>query len=196
MIEWNIQSRAHACQACSQPFADKQMYHTVLVDERAGYARLDLCEACWSSQREPAAGKPGFVSHWQGVFEIPAPQPELIRRETAETLLRKLVEQKDPKHAAAVYILAVMLERKRLLKVKDQLRQDGRRLFVYEQPRTGDIFTVLDPELDLDQLGEVQHDVARLLGGGASETPAIPEVTAEGAAPSEPAVPADPAAAT
>jgi hypothetical protein len=166
MIEWNIQSRAHACQACSQSFVDKQSYHTVLLDARAGYTRQDLCEACWAKAKTEAAGQAGFISHWQGLFEQPAPQPELIRRETAETLLRKLIELDDPRHLAAVYILAVMLERKRLLKVKDQIRQDGRRVFVYEQPRTGDVFTVADPDLSLDQLDEVQRDVAHLLEHG------------------------------
>lgn len=192
-MEWNIQSRAHACQACGQGFADKQPYHTVLVDERAGYVRQDLCESCWVVQGEPAAGKPGFISHWQGVFETPVPQPELIRRETAETLLRKLVEQNDPKHLAAVYILAVMLERKRLLKVKDQLRQQGRRLFVYEQPRTGDVFTVLDPELGLDQLDEVQRDVADLLEHGLAGSADSEHSPAPQPLPAEPA-PADPPA--
>jgi len=29
-----------------------------------------------------------------------------------------------------------MLERKRLLRVKEQLKRDGKRVFVYEQPKT------------------------------------------------------------
>ena len=32
MNEWNIQSRASACEACAQPFADKQPLHTLLSD--------------------------------------------------------------------------------------------------------------------------------------------------------------------
>jgi len=37
------------------------------------------------------------------------------------------------------YILAVMLEaQKRILKVKEQLIREGQRVFVYEQPKTGD----------------------------------------------------------
>jgi hypothetical protein len=59
-----------------------------------------------------------------------------------------------------------MLERKRILKVKEQIVRDGRRVFIYEQPRTGDIFTIADPNLRLDQLEEVQRDVAQLLEQG------------------------------
>jgi hypothetical protein len=39
-------------------------------------------------------------------------------------------------------------------------------VFIYEQPRTGDIFTIADPDLRLDQLEAVQRDVAALLEHG------------------------------
>ena len=74
---------------------------------------------------------------------------------------------------AAGYILAVMLERKRLLKVKEQLVRDGKRVFVYEHPKTGDLFTIVDPDLQLNQLEEVQRDVAALLEHGLNP-PVIP----------------------
>ena len=59
-----------------------------------------------------------------------------------------------------------MLERKRILKVKDQVHGETGRIFVYEHPKTGDIFTIPDPNLQLNQLEQVQHDVARLLEQG------------------------------
>ena len=59
-----------------------------------------------------------------------------------------------------------MLERKRLLKVREEFRDGDQRGFVYEHAKTGDIFTIRDPELKLDELQEVQHDVALLLEKG------------------------------
>jgi hypothetical protein len=167
MIEWNIQARAHACQACERAFSHGQSYHTILFDERLGYVRVDVCEDCWGSQYgQGATSRKGFISHWQGVFELPPAQPEPIRKETAETLLRKLVERNDAKFGAACFILAVMLERKRVFKVKEQFTRDGRRIFVYEHAKTGDAFTITDPGLQLNQLDEVQRDVAHLLEHG------------------------------
>lgn len=185
MNEWNIQSRAHACEACAQPFADKQPYHTLLLDEKEGLRRSDICEPCWQKQSADAARtRAGFISHWQGIFEVPPPVTEVIQKDTAETLLRKLVEQNDPAHAPAAYILAVMLERKRLLKVKEQLKREGRRVFVYEHPKTGDIFTIADPDLRLDQLEAVQRDVAQLLEHGLNPpAPAVVVPAAEIPAP-------------
>lgn len=172
MNEWNIQSRAHACEACGQPFADKQSLHTLLFDEHAEHLRrLDICEPCWQNQfSDGARERKGFISHWQTVFEAPAPVAEPIQKDNAESLLRKLIEQNDPRYAPAAFILAVMLERKRLLKVKEQIIRDGQRVFIYEQPKTGDVFTVADPNLQLDQLEQVQHDVSQLLEHGLNAT--------------------------
>jgi hypothetical protein len=184
MIDWNIQSRAHHCQACQQKFADKQSYHTVLCDEKHEYQRMDVCEKCWQEQFATGAKeRKGFISQWQGVYHAPpAHAPEAIQKDTAESLLRKLLELNDPKYMAASYILAVMLERKRLLKIQSQHRQEGKRVFVYEQPKTGDIFTIPDPDLQLDQLQQVQHDVANLLEHGLpGSEPVQPAQPAEGA---------------
>jgi len=189
ITEWNIQSRGHGCEACGKTFADQEAYHTLLFDERAGFRRSDICAACWQGQFSEARDRKGFVSHWQGVYQAPPPPTEAIKKETAETLLRKLIEQNDPQHIPAGYILAVMLERKRLLRIKEQFTRDGRRVFVYEQPKTGDLFTITDPDLHLDQLEAVQRDVAALLEHGLNP-PADPVVTAptEATAPPEPAV--------
>ncbi len=184
MNEWNIQSRASACESCTRPFADRQPYHTLLSDERAEHLRrMDICEPCWQNQFSDGANeRKGFISHWQGIFELPAPVVDAIQKETAETLLRKLIEQNEPRNVPAAFILAVMLERKRILKVKEQIVRDGRRVFIYEQPGTGDVFTIADPDLRLDQLEAVQRDVAALLEHGlnppVAETSAAPERTA------------------
>ena len=184
MNEWNIQSRAHACEVCGQAFADKQAYHTVLFDEPPLLRRSDICESC-AKKVNDQRGRAGFISQWQGTYEAPPAQPvEAIQKDTAETLLRKLVELNDPRYAAAAFILAVMLERKRLLKVKEQFTRDGQKVYIYEHPKTGDVFAITDPDLHLDQLQQVQHDVAHLLEHGLEQ----PAVTApEAMAPSEPA---------
>jgi hypothetical protein len=167
MNEWNIQSRGRACEACGHTFANKEAYHTLLFDEKHDFRRSDVCVSCWQSQfSEGARDRKGFISHWQGAFEQPAPTPDPIAKDTAESLLRKLIALDDPRYIPAGYILAVMLERKRLLKVKEQLSRDGHRLFIYEHPKTGDIFTIVDPDLQLNQLEQVQRDVAELLEHG------------------------------
>jgi hypothetical protein len=181
MNDWNIQSRAHFCGLCEQPFEDKQPYHTALFEEAEGLRRQDICTQCWDGDRQTTLrAQAGFISHWQGVYEAPPPpEADPIQKENAESLLRKLIEINDPRYIPAGYILAVMLERKRILRVKEEWRREGQRVFVYEQPKTGDVFTIVDPELQLDQLEAVQREVASLMEHGlnppvAAEDPAAP----------------------
>jgi hypothetical protein len=184
MIEWNIQSRAHTCQACHRHFVDKEAFHTLLYDQKQSYERLDVCEECWKSQfSQGGSDRKGFISHWAGNYTAPvAAPPEAIGKENAESLLRKLIEQNDPSHAGARFILAVMLERKRILKVKAQVHDEAGRTLIYEHAKSGDLFSIRDPDLQLNQLEAVQRDVAHLLErgldtGNAAAAPVTPPAT-------------------
>ena len=170
MNEWNIQSRSSVCVLTRREFQDHESCHTVLLTAATGgFERLDISEDAWRTQGPEILSRPNLISHWKGEYQAPPPAPpEPIRRDDAESLLQRLVGLKDPQYAAACYILSVMLERKRLLKVKAQIRENGRRLFVYENPRTGDVFTIFDPDLQLNQLDAVQRQVADLLAKGPS----------------------------
>lgn len=169
--DWNIQTRAAACEGCQRAFDDKQACHTLLVPEAQGYLRLDLCTPCWALD-EPAnqTRKSTCLSQWQGFYEKPAPVVDVIKKETAEDLLRRLIALNEPRHQASCFILAVMLERKRVLKSRESIQQIGGRTLVYEHARTGEVITLVDPNLRFDQLAEVQAEVSRLLDHG-SETP-------------------------
>ena len=166
MIDWNIQARGHQCHECEQPLADGADCHTVLAHEHHEYSRRDLCGACWE-KGAGLADRKGFISHWQGTYEAPPPEPpEAIQKATAEGLLRKLLDTGDRRWREASYILAVMLERKRILKVREELHEADGRVFVYEQPKSGDIFTIPDPALKMEELEQVQTEVAALLEHG------------------------------
>lgn len=173
MIDWHIQSRSRACRECERAFEAKQRYYTFLYETREGFERTDVCIRCWEEQfQHGASEKKGFISHWQGVFLLPPPpEPEAIRRDTAEDLLYKLSEENRADRQPVLFILAVMLERKRQLKVRQQFVRDGQKVIIYEHPKKGDTFTVVDPDLKLDQLEEIQKEVAHLLENGLHTNP-------------------------
>ena len=76
-------------------------------------------------------------------------------------------------HANARYILALMLERKRLLREIEVKRDDdGSLTRIYEHVKTGEVFVIPDPELKLDQVEQVQMQVAGLLGAPVQNAPA------------------------
>ena len=95
-----------------------------------------------------------------------AGNPEPLAKENAEQLFRRLIASENPP-ANACYVLAAMLERKRVFKqIKTESAEKGR-LLIYEHGSTGDVFIVPDPVLRLDELESVQNEVAQLLKSAA-----------------------------
>jgi len=168
--DWTIQSRGHHCAATGRTFTEGEQFYTLLYDEKTGYRREDLSEEAF---RDRPADAPQPFSFWRTKYTPPAPPPpEAIGRQTAEDLLREymaehaagLVVEADKK-ASARFLLAVMLERKRILKeIETKRGDDGVLVRVYEHAKTGEVFVIPDPELKLDQLEEVQAEVGALLG--------------------------------
>lgn len=180
--EWSIQGRSHACSATGREFAEGEFFYTLLFDETAGFRREDLCEEAFAGR---AADAPAPYSFWRSKYVPPAPPPpEPLGKQTAEDLLRRYMDEQSPQHANARYLLAVMLERKRILKEIEVKKDGGGRVTrIYEHPKTGEVFVIPDPQLRLDQLAALQVELSQLL---APETAAAAApAAAESAAPAE-----------
>jgi len=158
--EWEIKSRGEQCSATGRHFAEGESFYTLLFREKAGFRREDLCEEAFKGR--DAKTQP--FSFWRSKFEPPAPPPpETLAKETAEDLLRRYIEDNEPQHSNTRYILALMLERKRLLKQTDSQMDGNQRVLIYEHSKTGEVFVIRDPQLRLDQIATVQEQVGELL---------------------------------
>lgn len=159
--EWNVQACGKVCAATNVPFTDGQPIFSKLAVGPEGFVRADYSKDGWTDDVKKAA-----LIHWQGVYHAPPDKPEdPLKKGTVETLLRQFMAKEDYSKLAIVYILAVMLERKRILVEKEVQKQDnGSRIRVYEHKKTGEVFTIPDPELKLNELADVQAEVATLLG--------------------------------
>jgi hypothetical protein len=164
---WNIKTRSHECARTGRPFVEGESFHTAIhFDTETGeFVRRDICAEAWADE---CAERAPFSS-WQTVFakaETAPPKPELTGRDSAENLLRKLCEDDEPDTENARYILALMLERKKLLVPKETREGEQGRMLIYEHRKTGEVFIIRDPELRLDGIEQVQDQVAMLLGFG------------------------------
>lgn len=167
--EWEIRTASRVCAGTGEPFVDQQVIYSRLAFTAEGYVRSDFSEAAWTDEERGRS-----LSYWKSVYQAPKPPPpEALKKETAEGMLRQFMAKDDFSRKNAIYILAVMLERKRILKLKAQVREGGRRVLVYEHPRSGDVFTIADPDLQLDQLEEVQGQVSDLLAHGPDGAPPL-----------------------
>lgn len=177
IAEWNIRACSSQCAACHRPFDDGERLTSRLLFTPEGYLREDYCRACWPARPDPASG----LSDWSAVWHAPAPPPpEPLKKETAESLLRELMETDQTDQRNAIFILAVMLERRRILVEKDiQTLPDGTKIRIYEHKKTGESFVIPDPQLKLAEIAAVELDVMQLLGipppGTTPSTPPPPQ---------------------
>lgn len=158
---WQIRRCADRCSGCGEPFEDGEPIMTCLRFGDEGYVREDY-RLSWWEREQPERG----ISAWKSIYRAPRPVEEPVRKENAESLLRSLALKEDPANINVMYILAVMLERKRVLVERDvQVREDRAKVRLYEHRKSGETFLVIDPELKLAELETVQEEVVGLLGG-------------------------------
>ncbi len=158
--EWSIQHRAEACAVLGRPFEAGENFYTLLFREGDGFRRQDLSEEAWAQRNDNLLP----FSFWRSRFEPPpAAPPDPLPKENAEELFRRLVAAADRANANACYVLAAMLERKRILKQIKAERGEQGRVLIYEHVKSGDVFVVPDPQLHLDELESVQSEVSQLL---------------------------------
>ena len=119
---WHIRSRGRECAASQRPFVAGEAIITALFPDpdSSGYLRRDYCLEAWDAL--PPAVAPPF-SHWRTTYSAPGgDKPQEREREQPEDILRRLVEEDQDHTENTRYILAVMLERKRILRETDTQR--------------------------------------------------------------------------
>ena len=155
--DWEIKSRAHHCSRTGREFVEGEFFYTLLIREGEGFRREDLSEEAWKERNDNIQP----FSFWRSKYDPPAPPPaEPLPRDDAEGLLRRLIQENDPAYANVRYILALMLERKRVIRPLESSDDD---MLVYEHLSTGETLVLANPKLSFDRIPEVQREVSALL---------------------------------
>ena len=178
---WHVRSRSRECAATQRAFTDGETIITALFPDpdSSGYLRRDYCVEAWKSLPEDAE-KP--FSFWKTKFTGPTTVETTAHTErlSPEELLVRLVQEDEDHTENTRYILAVMLERQKLLRETDSQRTPNGILRVYEHRKTGEVFLVRDPDIPLSQIESVQNEVFLLLeNNGRTPEPVIDETPAE-----------------
>lgn len=187
---WHVRSRSRECAATQRPFADGETIVTALYPdpESSGYLRRDFCIDAWTEL--PADAEKPF-SFWKTTFAAPTGNETQnpVEKLSAEEILHRLVEEDEDHTENTRYILAVMLERQKLLRETDHQRTPNGILRVYEHRKTGEVYLIRDPDIPLSQVEAFQNDVIILLeNNGRMPEPVLAETPAE-TAPDEAGMP-------
>ncbi|MEP4932305.1 hypothetical protein [Haloferula sp.] len=164
---WHIRSRARQCATSEEAFTEGEKIITALFPdpESSGYLRKDFKIDAWEARSDEEEAP---FSFWRSAYQPPEDHSKVdpMEKEDPESLLRRLIDE-DEEHTENVrYILAVMLERKKLLRETDSQRTPTGILRIYEHRKEGDVFIVRDPDIPLDEVEKVQEEVFILLENG------------------------------
>lgn len=143
--EYKIGTSSRSCQACGREFGIGDEYFSAVVetDEEDRLARQDFCPACWQG------GAGAFFSFWK--TRIPEPEapdrrgPALVDLGRLMQLFEHLAESPDEQAQRFRYVLALVLMRKRRLRLADSRRLRGGR---------GEVLTLREPGTDRQHVVE------------------------------------------
>jgi hypothetical protein len=185
---WHVRSRSRECAATQRAFTDGETIVTALFPdpESSGYLRRDYCIEAWKNLPDDA-DKP--FSFWKTTFSAPTSNEskDPVEKLSAEEILVRLVQEDEDHTENTRYILAVMLERQKILRETDSQRTPNGILRVYEHRKTSEIYLIRDPDIPLSEVEAVQNEVFILLeNNGRTPEPVLPEEN-----PSDPSDPSD-----
>jgi hypothetical protein len=182
VTEWKIAKPNLTCVLCGAKFEAGQEYVSALFEQGQSFERRDYCPTCFKEHR------PGDVySFWRtavAVADEDAPRRPVVDAESVLEFFRRLGTDPDPQRASFRFVLALMLARKKTLKLDGTARAaDGSEMLVFVEKRSGERHEVPALQMDDQALATASEELGRLLG----LTPPPPKAPAgdEQAAPEE-----------
>jgi hypothetical protein len=164
--EWKITRKGTACDACEKVFAPGETFVSAIwLDQDAQFERRDLHPACFEAVPEEA------YSRWvTAIPEKKEKKPPLDLGLAKEFLLR-LVKEADPEKHKVALVLALLLLRKRRVKLLGERGTDeGRVMDLVIPAKSGDLEVPLPaPDLEDSETDEITAQLGRLFGLGEPE---------------------------
>lgn len=189
--EWKINKFGQSCVICSKKIEVGEVCCSALFEPSreegkpatADFARRDYCEPCFN-QHPPE----GMYYYWKLAAPDPTvnipPKKPVLDVEAVLDFFRRLATDSDPTKRPLAFVLALMLDRKKVLKFTgEKRREDGESLLVFTMRRGGESFELIPPGLDEQELAAAGRELNQILGVSAPPAPAAALAPAPSEAP-------------
>ena len=156
---WHIARRTRTCAATGSPIEPGQPFFSALVEADDDFRRLDYAVDVW-----PTVAKDEFFSYWKNKpADVGASQAPKVDFERLLAFFDSLEGAEEPGKRLFRYVLALVLGRRRLLRLDDMSRTaEGDRLIVYDRRGGGRTLEILSPEATREELQTVQEKLNQL----------------------------------
>lgn len=159
-MDWNIGRSSRTCAATGTPIADGDVFFSALSEEGDKFVRRDYSPEAW-----PDVDKSGFFSYWKSKRAeggAGSSNQVVVDVERFFLLFDRLEGTTDPSRLLLRYVIALMLTRKRALRLDATNKTPEGEVLVLWDRRTNRPVDVLSPEVDAAQVAAVQEELNQL----------------------------------
>ncbi|TET31819.1 MAG: hypothetical protein E3J72_21280 [Planctomycetota bacterium] len=163
MDDYKISRTTRTCAKCEAAFSRGDSFFSTVMDTTEGFQRMDFCPKCWEAVADDEKKK--LFSFWKaGIRPKGAPKHRKLDMETAKEFFIRLHGSADADKKNFLYLLTLLILRKRGLVHKTTIREDGGEVLVLHFPKEEDtLYYVKSPPLDEAALEAVKADFSELL---------------------------------
>lgn len=155
---WHIARRSRTCAHVGQEIEPGAAFYSALVEKDDSFERLDYSAEAW-----PEVDKEQFFSYWKNKPAANAGDKKPpVDFERLLVFFDDLEDAAEPGKRLLRYVLALVLARRRRLRLDDMSRTDaGDRLVVYDR-RSGKTLEITAPEAGREELEKTQEKLNQL----------------------------------
>jgi len=158
-MEWNVAKSRRVC-ACGRELAENEAYCAALYEQGEEFVRKDYCAACW----EKAHAEGGMFSYWKTTVPPKAQKRRLFADD--EVLLDfffRLEHAEEEQKQHFLYLLGLILMRKKILKFDDVQRTEDREFLCLRYAREDRVVRVPNPKLTDEQIDALKGQLSEIL---------------------------------
>ena len=154
--DWNIRRSSRICSLTGQAIEPGTVFFSALREENDRFAREDFSEAAW-----PEVDKTAFFSYWK------SKAPEKDQENTAFAIdieqvlifFDRLEAEKSREKQLFRYVIALILARKRVLRLDDiKKTEQGDYLLLYDK-RIAKAIEVFSPDASREEVDSLQQEL-------------------------------------
>jgi len=165
MSDWKIHRREERCSACERAFDEGETFFSLLAFEGEGLRREDRCSACFEAPSEEAQE----TVYWRTRHSPDRRARFAVDFEAIEELFLALEGRARGRLAELRYLLALLLMRKKRLKLIGVRRSSEGETLRLRRPRRTEELEVAVFDLDAERSASLKAELARVFEGAGLE---------------------------
>jgi hypothetical protein len=167
--DYRVERVILGCAGCGRELVTGDVFTAVVLAGEQGFQRADYCPACWKEELATSA-----FSFFRARVPKPPRKPSRLDLGRVRQFFDGLVEKAEECHAETLYVLALILMRKRKLRLLEESAAEESEsgvegeakssILALEDPKDKRVFRVTAPHVSDERLEELNEELLFLLG--------------------------------